>query len=224
MPDQVHEFLPDRFCKKGHATIKRYPSGAETCLTCAKGARKDREQRIVAGIPPTHPKRTKPEMRKAKMQIAAMAGAGLAPAAIAVELDLNQDRVEQIIRKDVKSDDELRALFKEAERKLAPIALETASKLLNHIGKVAEGYNVIVGKDEAGNPIVKHVDTAPQHAAQALREMRPFIGLGDRPAMGDAASGVQEALANAMQKPEVAAAVVQAIMAARQKQLVGRSE
>lgn len=221
----MHEFLPEP-CKKGHPTVKQYPSGQKQCLTCQNLYRQGREKKLREGLQNAagKPPRTKQQMREVKMQIAAMAGAGMTAQVIAAEVGRNTDQVEQVIRKDVANDEELRALFKQAERTLAPKALAAAEKLINHIARVAEGYDAIVGKDENGKPIIEHVDTAPQHAAQALREMRPFIGLGDRPQIADAANGVQEALANAMQKPDVAAAVVQAIMASRAKQLGGRSE
>lgn len=217
------EFIPGRTCKKGHATVKRYKNG-ETCLTCARGARSDRETKIREGKPSTNqPHRTKQQMREVKMKIATMGGAAISPETIAKEVDLNQDRVEQILRKDVKNDGELFALFKEAERSLAPKAYAAADKLITHIGKVAAGYDAVVGKDrETGLPIVQHVDTPPHHAAAALREMRPFIGMGDRAEVVDPTSGVREALSAAMSRPEVAAAVVTALAAARSKKLAER--
>lgn len=215
---EQHEFLPGRKCKKGHATIKRYPSGAETCLTCARGDRSSREKRIREGKPATHKQRTKQQMREEKMKIATMGGAAIHPEVIAKEVGLNQDRVEQILRKDVKNDADLMALFKQAERELAPKAFAAADKLLTHIAKVADGYDAVVGKDEDGNPVIQHVDTPPHHAAAALREMRPFMGMGDRQVQGDPSGGVRDALSIAMTKdPAVAAAVVTALMAARDK-------
>lgn len=213
------EYIPGKKCKKGHPTIKRYANGGTTCTTCAPAARKDREKKIREGNPSQTGRCTKQEMREKKMHIATMGGAAIAPEVIAREVGLNQDRVEQILRKDVKNDAELLQLFKDAERTLAPKAYAAADKLLTHIAKVAEGYDVVVGKDkDTGNPIIQHVDTAPHHAAAALREMRPFIGMGDRPVQGDPSGGVRDALSAAMTKdPAVAAAVVTALIAARDK-------
>lgn len=216
---EENDFIPGRVCKKGHATVKRYKRG-ETCLTCARGARGDRETKIREGKPSTKGRGTKQEMRAKKIKIATMGGAAISPEVIAREVDLNQDRVEQILRKDVKNDGELFALFKEAERSLAPKAYAAADKLITHIGKVAAGYDVVTGKHpDTGLPVVQHVDTPPHHAAAALREMRPFIGMGDRAEVQDPTSGVREALSAAMSRPEVAAAVVTALVAARSKKL-----
>lgn len=219
------QFIPGRRCKHGHETMKKYPSGAVTCLTCARGNRETREKALREGKkPPGKPRRTKQQMREVKMTIAAAAGAGMTPAAIAKQVGMNADGVEQVLRKDVKNDAELQALFREAERTLAPKALQAAEKLIDHIGKVAEGYDIVVGRDKEGNAIVQHIDTPPQHAAAALREMRPFIGMGDRQAADGGDGGVGKALALAMHKPEVARAVTEAILASREKRRLAAAE
>lgn len=189
------------------------------CLDCQIDFRKAREERTRKGKPAKHAKATKPEMRDRKITIAAMAGAGAAPIAIAKELGVTQDSVEQTLRKDVKHDEFLQQVYREAEKTLAPKALAAAKKLIDHITNVAEGYDVVVGNDDEGKPIIKHVDTAPHHAASALREMRPFIGLGDRGPVGSQQPGGPTAPATIqINSPEALSVVVRALREHREEQ------
>jgi DNA-binding CsgD family transcriptional regulator len=205
-------------CPKGlHGTerMRKY-FRSWVCLGCKSIQRAAREKKARKNEPAAHRKATKPEMRERKVKIAAMAGAGAAPIAIARELGITQDSVEQTLRKDVKHDEFLQGVYREAERTLAPKAFAAAEKLINHITNVAEGYNVVVGNDDAGNPVVKHVDTAPHHAASALREMRPFIGMGDR-AQGGGQQAPPAPATIQINSPEALAAVVRALRGHREE-------
>jgi hypothetical protein len=211
---------PAPTCKK-HGVEKRKYGKFWQCLKCQNDARKLREQRLRTGEQTGLRRLTKPEARARKAKIAAMAGAGASPALISKELAIKQDYVEQILRKDVKHDEFLQGVYREAEKTLAPKAFAAAQKLVDHIANVAEGYNAVVGKDEDGNPIVAHVDTAPQHAAVALREMRPFIGMGDKQGGQGGAGGAGGGSAPAtiqINSPEALSVVVRALRAHREEQ------
>lgn len=205
-------------CKK-HGVQKRKYGNGWTCLKCASDRRRAREERLRGGKPPPGVRKSKPEMLREKMDIAALAGSGLAPYAIAKRLEIPQDRVEQVLRKDVKHDEVLRQLYRDAEAELAPKAFEAARKLIAQIDKVADGYDIVAGRDDEGNPIIAHVDTAPHHAAQALREMRPFIGMGDRrPGAEGGGSEGRPAATLQINSPEMLAAVVLALRGHREEQ------